>query len=257
MKVATWNVNSVRARHDRLVAWLAANQPDVLCLQEIKIETELFPRESIEAQGYRLALWGQRSYNGVAILSRGDLEDIEFGFGDGVDDPQARFVVATVSGIRIASCYVPNGEALDSDKFVYKLAWYRRLRAWLERTSDPSRPLILCGDYNVAPHDIDVHDPAAWAGKVHCSQPERDALQNVVDWGLVDTFRQHHAEGGLYSWWDYRGISFFKNRGLRIDHVLATRPLADRCTESWIDRDARKGQNASDHAPVMSTFDLG
>jgi exodeoxyribonuclease-3 len=209
------------------------------------------------AQGYQVAVWGQRSYNGVAILSRVALDDVVFGFGDGVEDPQARFVAATIGGVRIASCYVPNGEAVGSDKYAYKLAWYQRLRGWLERTADPARPLILCGDYNVAPEDRDVHDPAAWAGQIHCSEPERAALRNVVDWGLVDTFRRHHAEAGRYSWWDYRGVSFFKDRGLRIDHIYATAALAERCTASTIDRDARKGQNASDHAPVMSSFDLG
>jgi exodeoxyribonuclease-3 len=256
MKVVTWNVNSVRARHDRLVAWIAANQPDVLCLQEIKIETELFPRESLEAQGYRLAIWGQRSYNGVAIAARGELTDVVTGFGDGVDDPEARFLMATVNGVRIASVYTPNGQALGSDKYAYKLRWLGRLRAWLDRHADPSQPLLLCGDYNVAPEDRDVHDPAAWAGQIHCSEPEREALRHVVDWGLRDVFRHHHPEGGLYSWWDYRGVSFFKNRGLRIDHIFATGGLAERSVSSEIDREARKGQNASDHAPVSAVFDL-
>jgi exodeoxyribonuclease-3 len=256
MKVATWNVNSIRVRLDRLTAWLGTHQPDVICLQEVKIETEAFPRDAIEALGYRVAVWGQRSYNGVAILARSELADVEIGLGDGALDPQARFIAATIDGVRIASCYVPNGEAVGSDKFAYKLAWYQRLRGWLERTSAPDRPLILCGDWNVAPEDRDVHDPAAWAGQIHCSEPERAALANVVAWGLVDTFRRHHQDGGFYSWWDYRGVSFFKNRGLRIDHIYATAGLAERCTASLIDRDARKGQNASDHAPVMSTFAL-
>jgi exodeoxyribonuclease-3 len=255
VKLATWNLNSIRAREKRLFAWLEAERPDVLCLQETKVEDAGFPLAPLEKLGYHVVTFGQRSYNGVAILSRGELDDVSFGLGDGVDDPQARFVAATVGGVRIASCYVPNGEAVGSEKYAYKLAWYQRLRSWLERTSSPDRPLILCGDWNVAPEDRDVHDPAAWAGQIHCSDPERAALADVVAWGLVDTFRRHHADGGFYSWWDYRGVSFFKNRGLRIDHIYATAGLAERCTASLIDRDARKGQNASDHAPVMSTFE--
>jgi exodeoxyribonuclease III len=256
MKVVSWNVNSVRARYDRLTAWVATNQPDVLCLQETKIETDLFPRDSLEALGYRVVHWGQRSYNGVAIASRLDMSDVVTGFGDDIVDPEARFIAATIQGVRIASCYIPNGQAVDSDKYAYKLAWYGRLRSWLERNADPAQMLVLCGDYNVAPEDIDVHDPAAWAGQIHCSEPERAAWRNLVAWGLVDTFRRHNTEGNQYSWWDYRGVSFFKNRGLRIDHLLATESLAARSTSCVIDREARKGQNASDHAPVTATFDV-
>jgi exodeoxyribonuclease III len=256
MKVVTWNVNSVRARHDRLVAWVGANQPDVLCLQETKIETDLFPRASLEALGYQIAHVGQRSYNGVAIASRTPLSDVVAGMADGVDDPQARFLAATVRGVRVLSLYTPNGEAIGSDKYAYKLAWLGRLRAWLAAHADPATPVLLCGDFNVAPDDLDVHDPVAWAGAIHCSEPERAALRDVTGWGLIDTHRKHHPDGRLYSWWDYRGVSFFKDRGLRIDHIFATAPFADACRSCDIDREARKGQNASDHAPVVAVFDV-
>jgi len=255
MKVASWNVNSIRARHDRLVAWTAEHRPDVLCLQEIKVENDQFPRESLEAQGYRWALWGQRTYNGVAIAARSELRDVVVGFGDEPGDAEARAIAATVDGVRIASVYIPNGQAVGSDKFAYKLAWLARLRAWLDRAVDPGQPFLLCGDFNVAPEDRDVHDPAAWAGKIHCSEPERAALRQVLGWGLVDVFRRHHEEGDHYSWWDYRGVSFFKNRGLRIDHIFASASMAARSRGCEIDREARKGQNASDHAPVYATFD--
>jgi exodeoxyribonuclease III len=253
VKIATWNVNSIRARHDRVLAWLAADRPDVLCMQETKVEDAAFPREGIEAAGYRLAILGQKTYNGIAIAARAELADVALGMGDGVDDPEARLVAATVDGVRVVSVYVPNGGG-GPDKLAYKLEWLARLRRWLDRHADPAAPLALCGDFNVAPEDRDIHDPEAWAGQVLCSADERAALAEVRAWGLDDVYRRHHPEGGRYSWWDYRGMSFFKDRGLRIDHVWATAPLAARSTACEIDRDARKGQNASDHAPVIATF---
>jgi exodeoxyribonuclease-3 len=253
VKIATWNVNSIRARHDRVVAWLAAEQPDVLCMQEIKVEASGFPRESIEAAGYHVVLIGQRSYNGVAIASREPVTDVVQGLDDGVADDEARFLMGTFRGVRVASVYVPNGGG-GPERFAYKLEWLARLRRWLDAHADAKAPLALCGDYNVAPEDRDIHDPAKWEGAVLCTPEERAALANVRAWGLDDVFRRHHPEGGKFSWWDYRGVAFFKDQGLRIDHIWATPALAERSTACEIDRLARKGQNASDHAPVIATF---
>jgi len=250
VKLATWNVNSIRARHQRLAAWVDAHRPDVLCLQEIKVPTDEMPGE-LAAAGYHVSAWGQKSYNGVAIASRAPHTDVTRGFVDGGDDDQARVIAATIDGIRVVCLYVPNGEALGSDKYAYKLGWYKRLRAWLDANHRADAPLVVCGDMNVAPTDLDVHDPVAWHEKIHCSTPERAALREVLEFGLTDVFRHHHPDLRAYSWWDYRGIDFFKDRGLRIDHIFATAPVLPRTTAIRIDRDARKGKDASDHAPVI------
>jgi exodeoxyribonuclease III len=254
VKLATWNINSIRAREGRLVGWLERERPDVLCLQETKVEDAGFPVEAVRKAGYEVAIYGQRSYNGVAIAVRAPLvlAEVTRGMGDGEPDDDARVIAATVGGVRIICVYVPNGQDLASEKFPYKLAWYRRLRAMLDRTARPDQPLAVCGDMNVTADDRDVCAPDKWRGQIHCSEPERAAYGELVGFGLVDVFRQHHPDGGVYSWWDYRGVAFFKNRGLRIDHILATAPLAARCTACRIDRDARKGQDASDHAPVIA-----
>lgn len=255
MRIVTWNVNSIRMRQERLLALLKRHEPDVVCLQELKVEEPKYPRELIEQAGYHSAVHSQKTYNGVAILSRRPISGVLCGLGDGVEDPQARLVSAVISGVRVVSAYVPNGGEMGSEKWSYKLAWYRRLRAWLERHATPDMPLALCGDFNVAPEAIDVHDPAAWENDVLFHPEARAALALVTSWGLVDTFRQHHAgEPGLYSWWDYRMLGFPKNKGLRIDHVFATAPLAARCTAASIDRDERKGDAPSDHAPVLADF---
>jgi exodeoxyribonuclease-3 len=254
MKLATWNVNSVRARKERVWAWLDAHAPDVLCLQETKVVDDAFPLDELGERGYDAAVHGQKTYNGVAILSRLPLADIARGFDDGEPDEQARLVAATVGGIRVISAYVPNGKEVGHEKYQYKLAWMERLHAFLARTCDPDQPVFLCGDFNVAPEDRDIWDPALWEGKILCSDAERAALQKIVDWGFVDAFRLHHEEGGLYSWWDYRQLAFPKGRGLRIDFAFITRPLADRCSDAVIDRDARKGKQPSDHAPVVVTL---
>jgi exodeoxyribonuclease-3 len=255
MKIATWNINSVRAREARLLAWLAKAGPDVLCLQETKTEDPGFPQDALRAAGYHVALFGQKSYNGVAIAAKHELAEVSRGFGDGEPDDEARVIAATVDGVRVISVYVPNGQDLGTDKYTYKLAWYRRLRRYLDRTATPATPLAICGDFNVTSDDKDVWSPAQWAGKIHCSPDERAALAEVLGFGLVDLFRAKTPDGGVYSWWDYRGVSFFKNQGLRIDYVFATPPVAARCTACVIDRDARKGQDASDHAPVIATLD--
>jgi len=254
MKLATWNVNSIRKRLDRLVPWLAENQPDVLCVQETKVEDALFPRVEIEAAGYHALCHGQKTYNGVALLTRQPVVDVSRGFADGGDDAQARFLVATIGKVRVGTVYVPNGQTVESEKFAYKLAWLARLRAWLTTSADPALPMALCGDINIAPDDRDVYDPEGWKDQVLCHPKERAALADICRWGLVDVFRRQHAEGGLYSWWDYRQLSFPKNLGLRIDLILCTPSLAERCISVTIDRSARKGVAPSDHAPVVAEF---
>ena len=254
MKVASWNVNSVRARRERLLRWLETQRPDVLCLQEIKVTAEEFPMEEVRALGYRAALHGQRGYNGVAILARPEPEDVASGFGDGGDESQSRLLAATVHGVRVVSVYAPNGHAVGSEKWTYKLAWLERLRLWVER-QPRHRPMALCGDFNVAPEPRDVHDPHLWETTVLFHPESRAALERLVQGGLFDTFRKHHQDAGRYSWWDYRMLGFQKNRGLRIDLILATAPLLARCTGAGIDRDERKGTLPSDHVPVVAEFD--
>jgi exodeoxyribonuclease-3 len=254
VRITTWNINSIRAREKRAKAWLAANQPEVVCLQETKVEDSGFPGGLFEELGYQWVHLGQKSYNGVAIAARSELTDVERGFGDGGDDTQSRFVVATVGGVRVCCLYVPNGREVGHEMYAYKLEWLARLRRWLDAHATREQPLVLCADWNVAMTDLDVHDPAAWAGKNLFSEPERAAMNELFAWGMTDCYRAKHPEGRDYSWWDYFGIAFFKNRGLRIDMILANPALAARLVDCTIDRDARKGQDASDHAPVTATF---
>ena len=251
MRIATWNVNSVKARKERLLAFLGRHRPDVVCLQELKTEEPGFPAEELREAGYESAVLGQKTYNGVAILARGPLADVETGFGDGGDESQARLVSATFGGLRVASAYVPNGKEVGSEKWPYKLEWLARLAAWAARRAG-GPPLALCGDFNVAPEDRDVANPEAWAGSVLCHPDVRAAWSALLAAGLVDSFRLHHAEGGLFSWWDYRMLGFPKNDGLRIDHVLVAESLVPRCSGAFIDRDERKGKLPSDHAPVFA-----
>lgn len=254
--LVTWNVNSLKARMERVVPWIEANAPDVLCLQETKMTDDAFPAEVFTAMGYESAHVGEGRWNGVAILSRVGLDDVVAGFGDDLPpDPEARLVWATCGGVRVACAYVPNGRSLDNDHYTYKLAWLERLRSVLVDRGDSTAPLVVTGDFNIAPDDRDVWDPAAFEGATHTSPPERQALAGLMEWGLTDVFREHHDQAGLFSWWDYRGGSFHKGHGMRIDLVLATESLARTCTASRIDRDARKGKpTPSDHAPVMAEF---
>lgn len=254
MKVATWNVNSVRARLERLAEWLRTREPDVVCLQETKCEDPAFPAEELRALGYHAACFGQKTYNGVAVLAREMPTELLRGFDDGEDGSDARFIVVRAGGMRIASVYVPNGQAVGSDKFLYKLRWLRRWRRWLDGNARADEPLLMCGDLNVAPEDRDVYDAEAWRDQILCHPEERAGLEEVKRFGLQDLLRLHHPESGLYSWWDYRQLAFPKNRGIRIDHVLGTAPAAARCSDVVIDREARKGKAASDHAPVIATF---
>ncbi len=256
MKLATWNVNSIRARQDRLVEWLGRVGPDVVCLQELKVTNEAFPYDAIRDAGYHAAVFGQKTYNGVAILSRSEPADVSRGMGPADEDPQARLVAATLGPVRVVCAYFPNGKVVGSEHYAYKLAWMDRLRAYFEASYTRSELLVLCGDFNVAPDDSDVARPAQWAGSVLCHGDARRSLEAIRRWGLIDVFRKHHPEGGIYSWWDYRMLAFPKNDGLRIDHIFATEPLASRSTGVEVDRGQRKGQKPSDHAPVIATFDL-
>lgn len=255
MRIASWNVNSVKARKARLLAWLARRQPDVVCLQEIKVEDAAFPREELLAAGYHAAVHGQRTYNGVAILSRLPPNDVVAGLGDGVEDPQARLLSARIGALRVLSVYVPNGSEPDSDKYRYKIEWLSRLEQYVRAALARGDALVLCGDLNIAADDLDVARPEPWRETVLCRAEVREAFGRLLALGLVDGFRQLHPEGGHYSWWDYRQLGFPRNDGLRIDHVLVSQALAARCTAALIDRDERKGKLPSDHAPVI--IDLG
>lgn len=257
MLLGTWNVNSIRARLDRLLAWLERIGPDVVCLQELKVADTEFPIDAIRGAGYHAAVHGQPTYNGVAILSREEPADITVGFGDGVADDQARLIAASIGGTRVVSAYVPNGQVVGSDKWAYKLRWLERLGAWLARHHTPDGPLVVAGDFNVAPDDRDVARPGEWRDSVLCHAEARQALAAVAGWGLVDAIRLHDPGPGPWSWWDYRQLAFPKGNGLRIDHVFLTAPLAQRCTAARVDRDERKGRLPSDHAPVVVTVEEG
>ncbi len=252
MRVASWNINSLRKRQDRLFAWLEANKPDIVCLQETKCPYERFPVLALQATGYHSVYHGEKSYNGVAILSKNESRDVRPSLCDEVVDPQARVIAVTIDTVRVFSVYAPNGQAVGSPAYDYKLKWYARLRDCLLK--EKCAQLIVCGDFNVAPEDIDVHDPDLWRGAIMCSDGERTAFRQLCDGSFRDTLRLHHKESGLFSWWDYRMLSFPKNRGLRIDAILASEALAKRCTTAGIDREMRKGKEPSDHAPVWAEF---
>jgi exodeoxyribonuclease III len=257
MKLASWNINSLRKRQPRLFDWLAEKRYDVVCLQETKCSDDQFPEMALAAAGYRAVFHGQKSYNGVAIIARGELLDAQASLGDEVVDDQARVAVASFENVRIFCIYAPNGQAVGSPAFAYKLEWFRRLRDCVARAQEKFSSVIVCGDFNVAPEDRDVHNPALWRGAIMCSEPEREAFAAIEQLGFRDTLRIHHPEAGLFSWWDYRMLAFPKNRGLRIDAILASKILAARCVATGIDRDMRKGPDPSDHAPIWAEFDEG
>ncbi len=250
MRLATWNVNSVRARQERVVEWTRAVQPDVLCLQEIKVEDRDFPTAAFQELGYHAAVWGQRSYNGVALLARAPLADVRRGLDGGADEP-ARLLSATVDGMRVTCVYAPNGEAPGTEKYAFKLGWMARLAEQLAAAVVPDAPIAVCGDFNVAPGDLDVWDPVRLREQIHVSTPERDALARIAGVGLVDAYRLVHPTTVAYTFWDYRMLAFAKNRGYRIDHILVTPALAARVRDARVDREARKGAQVSDHAPLV------
>jgi len=255
VRVATWNVNSLNARMGRVEEWLEYARPDVLCLQETKVADAAFPSMAFSALGYDSVSHGDGRWNGVAVLSRVGIEDVVAGF-DPPDDQGARLVAATCGGVRVLSVYVPNGRSVGSEFYEAKLAWLERLRRFLADACSPTDPICVCGDFNIAPEDRDVFDPAALEGATHVTEPERRALRAIEEWGLVDAFRERRPEDGLFTWWDYRAGNFHKHMGLRIDLVLVSRPLADKVTFVLVDRNARKGKQPSDHAPVLVDLDL-
>lgn len=254
MKIATWNVNSVTARLPLVLRWLDDARPDVLCLQETKCADERFPREEFAELGYRSESHGQPTYNGVAILSRAPAADVQRGFPGKEEASHARLIAATVEGVRVVNVYVPNGQSVGTDKYAFKLRWLERLREFFDDECWPDDEVLVCGDFNVAPEDRDVYDPAEWRGRILFSEPEKRALRHVMEWGFTDAFRLHHPEGGQYSWWDYRAGSFRRNQGLRIDHVWVSEPLARRCTGAWVDKAPRGWERPSDHTPVVAEF---
>ncbi|MDH4282071.1 MAG: exodeoxyribonuclease III [Myxococcales bacterium] len=252
MKVATWNVNSIRARQQHVIDWLDAVRPDVLCLQELKVPDTDFPRDEIRECGYEAAVFGQKTYNGVAILSRHPISNVVRGLDDEEEDPQARLISGEVQGVTILSAYFPNGGEVGSDKFEYKLRWMGRLRETLAQRFEPTTDQIaLCGDFNVAPHDDDIGRPSEWRSSVLACDAVRDALRDVASFGLHDVVRPFHPHGGVFSWWDYRGRGFERGNGLRIDHVYGTARLAERTIGAVIDREERARHSPSDHAPVI------
>jgi exodeoxyribonuclease-3 len=255
MKIATWNVNSLNVRLPQVLAWLAAERPDVLALQETKLVDEKFPRADIEAAGYRALYAGQKTYNGVALLSRLPAQDVVIGI-PGFDDVQRRVLAATFDGVRVIDVYVPNGESVESDKYRYKLNWLEKLTARIEHELAAHPQLVVLGDFNIAPEARDVHDPARWEGQVLCSEPERAAFRRLLALGLHDTFRLSEQPDKSFSWWDYRMQGFRRNHGLRIDHILASAALCTECRSCRIDKGPRAHERPSDHAPVMAEFTI-
>ncbi len=255
MRIATWNVNSVRARLPRVLDWLGKHQPDVVCLQETKCRDEEFPAEPIEELGYTIERLGQKTYNGVAILSRGPQEDVVKGFPDDGPDAEARAIASTVGDVRILNLYVVNGKEVGDPKYTRKLAWLERLAEYVRAGFDLGRKVVLTGDFNITFDDRDVYDPERWEGRILCSVPEREALAKVMQPGLIDAFREFEPDGGHYTWWDFRTRGFRRDNGLRIDHFLMSPPAMAACTGVAIDKDERGEDKPSDHAPVVATLE--
>jgi exodeoxyribonuclease III len=255
MKLATWNVNSLNVRLPHVLDWVAKHDPDVLCLQETKLEDAKFPHAALREAGYHTLFSGQRTYNGVAILSKVPAEDSLKGIA-GLEDDQQRVISATISGVRVVCVYVPNGENMESPKFQYKMKWLAALQGWLKAELECFPLLAVAGDYNIAPEPRDVHDPEAWAAKIHFTPPERVALHALFGIGLADSFRLFEQPERAYTWWDYRMMAFRRKMGLRIDHILLSPALAPLCTSCTIDIEPRRLERPSDHAPVLAELDV-
>lgn len=255
MKIATWNVNSLNVRLGHVLEWLGSASPDVLVLQEIKQLTEVFDTDAFAKDGYQTIASGQKTYNGVAVACRETPTDPVTDF-PGFEDPQRRILASTVDGVRVINLYVPNGQSLDSDKYQYKLGWLSALHDFLKSELSVHENLVVLGDFNIAPDDRDVHDPEKWGEDILCSPAEREALQGLIKLGLVDVFRQFEQEEKKFSWWDYRAAGFRRNAGLRIDLILASTALAEKCTACYIDREPRTWERPSDHTPVVAEFDI-
>ena len=254
MKIATWNVNSLNVRLPQVQNWLADHQPDVLVLQELKLDQDKFPATALQMMGWHSVWSGQKTYNGVAIISRGEPQDVHIGLSALPDDPQRRVIAATVNGVRIVNVYCVNGEALDSPKFQYKEQWFAALTEFLRNELSRHEKLVLLGDFNIAPADADCYAPEKWHEKILCSSIERQWFQNLLDLGLTDSLRQIHPEGAFYTWFDYRGAMFQRKQGLRIDHILASRAMASSLQDMQVDYDTRALERPSDHAPVWAQF---
>ncbi len=253
MRIASWNVNSLKVRLPQLLQFAASARPDVIALQETKLTDDKFPLAEIEAAGFRAVYSGQKTYNGVALLARGELNDVSTEL-PGLADPQRRWLAATYAGVRIIDVYVPNGQSVGSEKYAYKLGWMQALRAAVVDELSRHPELVVLGDFNVAPEDRDVHDPKEWEGQVLCSEPEREALRQLLGAGLEDVFRRFEQPERSFSWWDYRMNAFRRKRGLRIDLILASEVLAARCSGSRIDEEPRRNERPSDHTPVVADF---
>jgi len=255
LRIATWNVNSLRVRLPQALDWLAQAQPDVLAVQETKTQDAEFPLEALQDAGYRAVFSGQKTYNGVALISRAEVAEV-ITDPPHLDDPQRRILAATVAGLRVVNLYVPNGSEVGSEKYAYKLDWLARMRDFLAAERERHPRLVVLGDFNIAPEDRDVHDPDAWREKILCSTPERRALQEIQALGLTDAFRLFDQPEASFSWWDYRAAGFRRNLGLRIDLILLSDPLAQVCRSCAIDKAPRKLERPSDHAPVVAEFVL-
>ncbi|MCY7344802.1 MAG: exodeoxyribonuclease III [Pyrinomonadaceae bacterium] len=254
MKIATWNVNSIAVRLEQVLRWLNETRTDVLCLQETKCVDEKFPLEAINEFGYHAVFIGQKSYNGVAILANREITDVQKGFPDDEADAPKRLIAGTVGNIRIVNTYIPNGTELWTDKFTFKLDWLQRLRKFFDATCPPDSDVLLCGDFNVAPDERDVWSVPAWEGKLHFSKPERAALDYVKKWGFNDLYREINGDARKFSWWNYREGAFFKNQGLRIDHIWTSKSLTGKSVGCWIDEEPRRWERPSDHTPVIAEF---
>lgn len=254
MKVATWNVNSIRLRIESVIEWLEKTGTDVLCVQETKVEDGNFPLEPFTSAGYNVEFFGQKSYNGVAIISKHDITDVQKGFHDDDDEQPKRLIAANVNRVRIVNTYIPNGTELGTDKFTFKLDWLQRLRHMFDSDCNLNSKVLLCGDFNVAMDENDVWSVPAWTGKLHFTLTERAAMHYVKQWGFADVYRQQNGDKKEFSWWNYREGSWQKDQGLRIDHIWVSPSLAEKCSACWIDRDPRGGDKPSDHTPVVAEF---
>ena len=255
MKIATWNVNSLKVRLPQVLDWLAMAQPDILCLQETKLTDENFPAGEIEAAGYHVVFSGQKTYNGVAIISRQPATDVITDV-PGLDDPQRRILGTTIDDVRVLNLYVVNGQEVGSEKYAHKLYWLEKVTDYVRKQFEQHEHFVVLGDFNIAPEDRDVYDPEAWHERILCSTPERQALQTILDLGLSDVFRKFDQEENSYSWWDYRAAAFRRNMGLRIDLILSSQSLTDSCTACYIDKEPRQLERPSDHTPVVAEFSL-
>lgn len=256
MLLATWNVNSINARLSHIQEFLSNYEPDILCMQETKVVDEKFPRDAFTDQGYEIEIYGEKSYNGVAIASKQAMTSIVKGFREEIAAGSRRLIAATIGDVKVLNVYIPNGQAVGSEKYHYKLEWLCALKKHIEENYSVDDHLLICGDFNIAPEDIDVYSAEQWDGKIMASPEEREHLQHIKEWGFVDVFRQHQNEPGLFTWWDYQAGAFRRNMGFRIDHIWTTESLAEKCSAVMIAKEMRKLEKPSDHAPVLAEFDI-